>query len=86
MSESSGASCPGLIEARLESEQLRALSGSSGASCPGLIEALILVVFLVVLLMSHPGLLAPASLKRAPVGTPRLEPGWVIRGFLPRPH
>ena len=82
---------------------------SSGASCPGLIEALSLSLVLL-LVLAHPGLLAPASLKQAVDGGPewphqRHHPGLLapaslkqshfrliaggrrlIRGFLPRPH
>ena len=58
---------------------------SSGASCPGLIEAESDYKALNKRI-GHPGLLAPASLKRAVAEFSRPLRPRVIRGFLPRPH
>ena len=70
---SSGAACPGLIEACSAPRILSCWPCSSGAACPGLIEAgcnLRLSWWL----CAHPGLLAPASLKLWPVAAVRWRP------------
>ena len=61
---SSGAACPGLIEAAEHPHIVAEESASSGAACPGLIEAKSSVCFSSGF-STHPGLLAPASLKPA---------------------
>ena len=61
---SSGAACPGLIEAAPTCWCCAWSASSSGAACPGLIEADQSWGRASALPPAHPGLLAPASLKR----------------------
>ena len=84
-SHSSGASCPGLIEAGSAATGPGLPQSSSGASCPGLIEAR-WRPRCQVSTFAHPGLLAPASLKRDKPMTGQDQSILLIRGFLPRPH